>query len=44
MQFFMTVIEESGNTFEQSLLGAVGIDTMDPENIEAVLSKDFHSA
>lgn len=41
MQFFLSVIEESGYTFEQALLGARGIDTVDPENIEAVLSTQF---
>ncbi|KAF2197371.1 cytochrome P450 [Delitschia confertaspora ATCC 74209] len=41
LAFFLTVVEESGTTFEQSLLGARGIDTIDPENIEAVLSKNF---
>lgn len=41
MQFFHSAIEESGYTFEQALLGARGIDTVDPENIEAVLSTQF---
>jgi cytochrome P450 len=41
MQFFLSVVEESGMTFEQNLLGARGIDTIDPENIEALLSKQF---
>jgi cytochrome P450 len=43
LSFFLDVVEESGTTFEQNLLGARGIDTMDPENIEAILSKDFES-
>jgi hypothetical protein len=41
LQFFLNVVDESGTTFEQSLLGARGIDTIDPENIETVLSKNF---
>ena len=41
MQFFLSVVEESGYTFEQGLLGARGIDTVDPKNIEAVLSTQF---
>jgi len=36
------VVEDSGTTFEQNLLGARGIDTIDPENIEAILSKKFN--
>jgi hypothetical protein len=42
MKFFMSVVDASGTTFEQSLLGAKGIDTIDPENIEAILSKQFN--
>jgi hypothetical protein len=41
LQFFLEVVEESGNTFQQSLLGARGVNTVEPENIEAVLSKQF---
>ncbi|KAL9070230.1 MAG: hypothetical protein Q9157_005894 [Trypethelium eluteriae] len=41
MQLFLDVVEGSGMTFEQSLLGTRGIDTIDPENIEAVLSTQF---
>lgn len=41
LQFFFDVFEETGTTFEQVLLGARGIDTVDPENIEAVLSTNF---
>jgi cytochrome P450 len=41
LQFFLSVVEESGTTFEQNLLGTRGIDTMDPENIEAILSNQF---
>ena len=41
LQFFLHVVKESGNTFEQNLLFARGIDTIDPKNIEAVLSTQF---
>lgn len=35
------IVKETGTTFEQNLLGARGIDTVDPVNIEAVLSTQF---
>lgn len=41
LQFFVQVVRENGLTFEQRLLGATGIDTVDPRNIEAVLSANF---
>lgn len=41
LQFFLEVVDDNGTTFVQELLGATGIDTVDPENIEAVLSTDF---
>lgn len=41
LQFMVDAIDENGTTFVQSLLGARGIDTVDPENIEAVLSTNF---
>lgn len=41
LQFFLDVVAESGNTFEQNLLFARGIDTIEPRNIEAVLSTQF---
>jgi cytochrome P450 len=42
MQLFLAVVEDSGcNTFEQNLLGTRGIDTQDPANLEALLSKQF---
>lgn len=41
LQFFVQVVAENGLTFEQRLLGATGIDTVDPRNIEAVLSANF---
>ncbi|KAM5354414.1 hypothetical protein ACJ41O_001063 [Fusarium nematophilum] len=36
------VTDESGTAFEQNLLGARSIDTIDPENIEAILSTNFN--
>lgn len=39
---FVQIVEDNGNTFEQRLLGTSGIDTIDPVNIEAVLSKQFN--
>jgi len=42
LQFFLDVVAESGTTFEQNLLGARGIDTIDPRNIEAILSTNFN--
>lgn len=41
LQLFLDVVEESGTTFEQNLLGARGVDTIDPKNIEAILSTNF---
>ena len=42
LNFFLALVERTGNTFEQILLGARGIDTQDPENIEAVLCTQFN--
>lgn len=44
LQFFLEVMDENGHTFEQKLLFARGIDTIDPENIEAVLSSQFEGS
>ena len=41
LDFFVTIVKRTGNTFEQIILGARGIDTVDPRNIEAVLSTQF---
>jgi hypothetical protein len=35
------IIKETGTTFEQNLLGARGVDTVEPANIEAILSTQF---
>ena len=42
LQFFTHVVEESGTTFEQNLLGGRGVNTVDPKNIEAILSTNFN--
>jgi hypothetical protein len=42
LHFFLEVVEESGTTFEQSLLGGRGIGTVEPRNIEAILSTNFN--
>ncbi|KHN98863.1 Cytochrome P450 [Metarhizium album ARSEF 1941] len=36
------VVEESGTTFQQNLLGRRGVNTVDPRNIEAILSTNFN--
>lgn len=41
LKFFCSVVERSGHTFIQDLLGVEGIGTIEPENIEAVLSTNF---
>lgn len=41
LQFFLRVVQESGETFEQNLLFARGVDTIEPENIKAILSTQF---
>ncbi|KAL6413894.1 cytochrome P450 [Ilyonectria robusta] len=38
LRFFVEVAEESGSTFEQHLLGSRGVNTVDPRNIQAILS------
>lgn len=41
LRMFVDVVNRTGYTFEQRLLGTSGIDTIDPVNLEAVLSKQF---
>ncbi|KAL3429273.1 cytochrome P450 [Aspergillus tetrazonus] len=43
LKFFLDVVDTSGTTFEQNLLFARGIDTIDPQNIQALLSTQFTS-
>lgn len=42
LRFFLTLIAPMPATFEQRLFGISGIDTLDPRNIEAVLSSQFN--
>lgn len=42
LKFFASVVEESGDTFVQELLGVSGIDTVSPENVEEILSTNFN--
>ncbi len=42
LEFFLRIVSRTGNTFEQRILGARGIDTQDPQNIEAILSTQFN--
>lgn len=44
LHLFVNVVSKNGSTFEQRLLGTSGIDTIDPVNLEAVLSKQFEGA
>ncbi|KAL6161124.1 hypothetical protein ACJBU6_00255 [Exserohilum turcicum] len=41
LQFFLEVIESSGMTHEQRLLGQKAFNTVEPRNIEAILSTQF---
>jgi hypothetical protein len=42
LEFFVKIVSQTDNTFEQVILGGRGIDTQDPENIEAILSSQFN--
>ncbi|KAI4939601.1 uncharacterized protein J4E92_000887 [Alternaria infectoria] len=41
LQFFVDIVDSSGPTHEQQLLGARGINTVEPRNIEEILSTQF---
>ncbi|KAM7195406.1 Cytochrome P450 [Rhypophila sp. PSN 637] len=41
LQFFLEVVDQNGTTFEQNLLGGRAVNTVDPENIKAILSTNF---
>ena len=41
LRFFISVLERAGSTHAQLLLGSRAINTVDPENIEAILSTQF---
>lgn len=38
LQWFVKLVEQTGPTFDQNILGSKGIDTIEPENIEPILS------
>jgi len=43
MKWFVEIVDKVGvPTFEQRLLGARVINTIDPKNIEAILSTQFN--
>lgn len=41
LQWFVRVFTETGPTFEKTILGSKSIDTIEPENIESILSTNF---
>jgi hypothetical protein len=41
LRLMSEIVEKTGSTFEQSLLGSRGIDTVAPANVEAILSTKF---
>ncbi|KAH8596265.1 putative cytochrome P450 alkane hydroxylase [Bisporella sp. PMI_857] len=41
LRLFVEVTTKLPHTFEQKLLGAIGINTLDPKNIESLLSTQF---
>lgn len=41
MELFMFHFRQTGNTIEQVLIGIVAFDTIEPANLEAVLSTNF---
>ncbi|KAI4257252.1 MAG: hypothetical protein L6R42_005785 [Xanthoria sp. 1 TBL-2021] len=41
LQWFVQIFEKTGPTFEQNVLGVKGIDTVEPDNLESILSTQF---
>ena len=41
LQWFAQIFDKTGPTFEQNVLGVKGVDTIEPENLEAILSTKF---
>lgn len=41
MEFFEGIIEATGHTFQQRTFGVSGVGTIEPKNIEAILSTQF---
>jgi hypothetical protein len=44
LHFFVKSLEKCPKTWEQNVLGAISIGTIEPENVEAILSKQFSGA
>jgi hypothetical protein len=42
LRLMSEIAQKTGPTFEQRLLGIRGIDTVEPVNVEAILSKQFY--
>ena len=41
LQWFVQIFDRTGPTFEQNILCSKEIDTVEPENIESILSTNF---
>ncbi|CAF9905365.1 MAG: hypothetical protein HETSPECPRED_004969 [Heterodermia speciosa] len=41
LQWFVAICERTGPTFEQNILGVRGINTIEPRNIESIMSTNF---
>ncbi|ETI22164.1 hypothetical protein G647_06237 [Cladophialophora carrionii CBS 160.54] len=41
LQWFVGIFEETGPTFEKTILGSRSIDTIEPENVESILYTNF---
>ncbi|KAL8669813.1 MAG: hypothetical protein Q9168_005617 [Polycauliona sp. 1 TL-2023] len=41
LQWFVQIFDRTGPTFEQNVLGVKGVDTIEPDNLEVILSSKF---
>lgn len=41
LQWFVQIFERTGSTFEQYVLGVKSINTVEPDNLESILSTHF---
>lgn len=41
LQYFIEISEQTSSTFEQKVLGATSIDTVEPDSIETILYADI---
>lgn len=41
LQWFVQIFERTGSTFEQYVLGVKSINTVEPDNLESILSTQF---